>query len=1271
MHSNSKSHRAQDETLRDAENLSDIDDGDIDQWADLNNNINNEGQPEAARFLKDNHIHHHQNHFKLDTQVEKIKLKRAYNKSPFLLLSRNSSNSTNKKHNKSTRGAKKKLSQIKFLTKSHTRKAKRRQESQRRVKKFANTSVFDQCLKQNRPTKSSSELETATTTTTTTTTTTSNRPEKKNLERCQETRRKSYYHYQDRRNTREDKNTCSNFSNLISTTNNSSSLNHYCRNKNIFKAYRVVVKPKTTTTTSRSSKKARIFRSEAKQNLTSLKKLVNLRHNIRFPLNIVTSTANMSSNTHTPTDPTSQVQRTNSVDSLEDQAAINDINLNSSMSEIRIQFEYSVNTGAAAAPSKAETVVYSKADLKSDLKFDQDVIKQRTREGLKFWQKEEEKKKSVESSSTTSSLGAVNNSKPATNKSLKTATVSSIPTSYFPMQRCNNNNNSSTNPDQADTDVSIKSASSRVKDRINVFETKVSEGNCTATSLGLRKPSYLAKPVVSTKKFPLIELKETTEIVTTLTRTETSEVETNLACFQAVDSASSGHKLARADTARLGLSRSVGSEINNVTRIPIHCSKAGQAKSITNLAKPKEQEKAPGSGSVSNEALNMVADIQSVNEVLLVNASQTSLGDEQRREEEEKMIVKSQVNLASAVSSSSSLEMDEMEIIIDLDAYNECRKIEAIDERLKNIVMHMIPTTRKAYVDDICEGIKSLLTGGDLEEIRSPIDLPNQVIKFVQKRYSSLLNEYEVEGAPDREPTAKECDEVEKEEQRVCPDLHTTLEIQTAATLQDTTTELTVVKEFQLNTPEQTDGDDDNYMKVEEDTLYIVEKKLACGNTYKIVPVVEAAPEAQPEPATDSTNTDVDREIRKNFELKSKTDEFYQTNVAGLLTALRLSSVSNQASTHHNDYQLHYLSSGSSPEAKTPCLVVFTDSATDRNQKFNLERKYHKSIVETHALNEKKEINVVATLNVLFTGNARYFDSFSLINPPKTKQDIHSISVHKIFNNFPIGKYFAMIKYVSAESCLSKELLIDISLLPLQIRSNLIYAYEASLKTSQTYPSLYLMTLDIHLAQRERASLTSALFTARLEQFDDLPAHYKRAFLANRVDFLNKMRLESACSPVLDQFIKQVDTDLNSFYLCERVIDTPETMRTATDLCRINRLDALAYFNSVQKNRELFGRVFAGTAETARPAMCLSTQTRVKETKLDDQIFQTHGNRFYIIENNKWFKCLVPITDLPAGQESRLHRTNDQLVKSVENLQHNSSLIIENANKRQNFIFSR
>ncbi len=800
MHSNSKSHRAQDETLRDAENLSDIDDDDIDQWADLNNNnnnnknINNEGQPEAMRFLKDNHIHHNHNHhhhhhhknqFKFDTQIEKINLGKVYNKSHFLLFSRNSSNNTT--HNKSISKANKKMNQTRKnanRTKINSRIRQDSLQSQRRVKKFlANPSILYQYLRQNRQAKTSSELETATTTTTTTTSTSTSFRGKKYLERCQDRYRISKAYYQDRRKTREDKISSSNFSNLISTTNNSSFKNY--RYKSLYKNKNIVVQPSIIK--ANNFNKINIFRSETKKNLTNLKKLVNLRHNIRFPINIVASLTNMnqksSANPEQSSYSSSNVERTNSIDSLEDQEVINDINLDS-MSEIRIQFEYSMNTGTAAAPSKTETAVYNKADLKPNLKFDQDVIKQRTREGLKFWQKEEEKNKNVEGSSSTSNSSVTNNkAKPVTNKTTtKTSTTSSIPTSYFPMQRLNNTIQSN-NPEQADTDASMtnKTASCRVKDRINVFETKVNEGitNNTATSLGLRKPSYLARPVISTNKFPLIELKETTEIITTMTTTQTSDVVNKQACMKTLNFESIGPKFSnRPFDTKLGQSKSVGSEINSVTRIPIHCTKVDQAKSIMNLVKPKtvaQEYVIPVNETYmdrnsSDEALNMVSDIQSVNEVLLDNPSQTSINDDQNQNQngieaaDEKILVKSQINLLNderpnLSGSSSSLEMDEMEIIIDLDAYNECRKIDQIDERLKNIVMHMIPTTRKAYVDDICDGIKSLLTNSDLMEIRSPIDLPNQVIKFVQKRYSSLLNEFELDGSGLNSLSSKEQEE--------------------------------------------------------------------------------------------------------------------------------------------------------------------------------------------------------------------------------------------------------------------------------------------------------------------------------------------------------------------------------------------------------------------------------------------------------------------------------------------------------------------------------
>lgn len=243
------------------------------------------------------------------------------------------------------------------------------------------------------------------------------------------------------------------------------------------------------------------------------------------------------------------------------------------------------------------------------------------------------------------------------------------------------------------------------------------------------------------------------------------------------------------------MTRSVGSEINTPTRIPIHCTKSNtslESRPVTTDPEPLPQieielpilpepqmaelirvetEPAPTEQIEENTAeedLNMSTDLkQNTNEILLEQQIQAdiSIGNQ------EADLVKSQPNMYDSkpsLSSSSSLEMDEVEIIIDLTSYNEIRQIEQIDERLKNIVMHMIPTTRKAYVDDICDGIKSLLSGPDLSQIRSPIDLPNRVIKFVQKRYSSLLNEYEPEGTePSNHGSVIEEEHKEETEEKV------------------------------------------------------------------------------------------------------------------------------------------------------------------------------------------------------------------------------------------------------------------------------------------------------------------------------------------------------------------------------------------------------------------------------------------------------------------------------------------------------------------------
>lgn len=450
----------------------------------------------------------------------------------------------------------------------------------------------------------------------------------------------------------------------------------------------------------------------------------------------------------------------------------------------------------------------------------------------------------------------------------------------------------------------------------------------------------------------------------------------------------------------------------------------------------------------------------------------------------------------------------------------------------------------------------------------------------------------------------------------------------------------------------------------------------------------------------------MDHEIRKNFELKPKPQqdqsEQYTSNLSALITALR-ASISDQtrAEMVSNDYQLHYFDSAThhlsdseeitesdselqgAPTKKVPVLAMFIESREDANYKFALEQKYHKSIVETHAMNAKKEVNIVATFNILYTpsdteiSNDLGFGNFSLINPPKSKDDIRSISLHKIFNSFPIGKFFAQLNYYSAETGHAKQLLIDISLLPLQIRSTIVHEFEALFgKNShhEVYPTFSLLVIDVSMAQAEKHKLIQNIFAKRLEQFDEIDDQLRHSFTKQPFEFLAKMKsdLMPAANPYLDQFVKQLDIDLNSFYLCEQVIDkrtsAMDAGQTKPSLIKLNKLDALAYFDSCQ----LFDRYAEHLFDADPSGLCnLNTQTKVKETKLDEKIFSSHGNCFYIISYGKLYKCLVPITDLPISQESKMHQSNDQFIKSVENLQHNSSLIVENVHKRQNFIFSR
>lgn len=429
-----------------------------------------------------------------------------------------------------------------------------------------------------------------------------------------------------------------------------------------------------------------------------------------------------------------------------------------------------------------------------------------------------------------------------------------------------------------------------------------------------------------------------------------------------------------------------------------------------------------------------------------------------------------------------------------------------LNEVLKNIVMHLIPTTRKAYVDDIVDGIKSQMTYQELAKINSPLDLPKNVVRFIQKRYSSLLNENLAE-----KPTLEILpDEDEDSHRQEC--------LQNQVPIYETT-ELTVVKEIRkeiLSSSESEirDGksmEEDDIMKVDEETLYIVEKIRQVGNSSESV--------------IRSTSF-VDNEIRKNFELKPKQDEEEKISTStppGTLTKNRSKdfkkliddlrkSIANfnlyypqlQAKglvNEINDYQLHFFNVENCQQSKASILVILFDKQNEENMKFSLEQNYQKSIIETHlSLNKCVDINIVANLNLYYiddidsaeaefgepstsylnlVNNSKFYE-FSLF---KRMKETNSGHLNDASTNFlPVGKYFVKIQYkhviytndlhlntVINETRTEKESIVDLSLLPLAIRSQLIYECDFYLhkKSPQCLPVLNVLAVDSFLLQME------------------------------------------------------------------------------------------------------------------------------------------------------------------------------------------------------------
>lgn len=199
------------------------------------------------------------------------------------------------------------------------------------------------------------------------------------------------------------------------------------------------------------------------------------------------------------------------------------------------------------------------------------------------------------------------------------------------------------------------------------------------------------------------------------------------------------------------------------------------------------------------------------------------------------------------------------------------------------------------------------MSPSELAKVKSRLHLPEQVIKFIQKRYSALLLGENMNMT--RSSNATKCtkggeDEVnerEKEEETECEveevDMNHQIGKQSIDLIE--TTELTVVKEVYVDDAKQlvnnsnnnsNNNNNDNQqqvqqqrnsnneiMKVDEETLYIVEKRRRVQNG---TPVEEV----------------VDTEIRKNFELKPKEIEINCVN-----TTTSTTNTNNTITSNNNE----------------------------------------------------------------------------------------------------------------------------------------------------------------------------------------------------------------------------------------------------------------------------------------------------------------------------------------------------------------------------------
>lgn len=300
------------------------------------------------------------------------------------------------------------------------------------------------------------------------------------------------------------------------------------------------------------------------------------------------------------------------------------------------------------------------------------------------------------------------------------------------------------------------------------------------------------------------------------------------------------------------------------------------------------------------------------------------------------------------------------------------------------------------------------------------------------------------------------------------------------------------------------------------------------------------------------------------------------------------------------------------------------DRTNEENLKYGLEKSYHKSIVEAHA-QQMAEINIVGTINLFYIEdvecnaaasgeyeitNSVKFDKFSLIKPHLSRSAAMmrasgadtpvSAALAATTNFLPIGRYFVRVKYrrvlftndaqldalLNSSSRLEKESIVDLSLLPLAIRAQIVYEF-GQRGTMSTHRTMNALAIDSHLLQIEINKKRDELI--------------KEAIIKSSSPLETEALLMSASmaksTPELEEFIKSLELDLNSYYICEKLSTVAElgNFREA-DLVKLNKLDALASFKCVQKYRGLLYNVIF--PDKARKFPKRNSSTMINRLKL-------------------------------------------------------------------------